>query len=372
MAVHSSLLTVAQIGCGLTPGPFLTFLTDLSAALHSRSTESQIINVDLEEKGGSVPLGLARHQTVLTKRKGLDWSFITRLSNRLKKNGVRLVHMHNLEAATEVTIAARLAGAKIVLSHHIQSETALPRLIWMLQSEVVATSAYSQKYLESHHKVSSSKVQLIYHGVNLGDYDLNTLRQQRDALRAEWGVGPETLVLGALGPLHQGEDVNSFIQAFARLKQKELDAVAVIAGEGPMDQVLRQLSKDLGVQDSVRFLGPRTDIPAVLSAMDVLVVTAGRYARPLTIMQAMAAGKPVIVTKVGANPEIIEERKTGYLIPCGFPDRLETAVMRLKAIDTLVSDLGLAARARAEALFSMERVADEYRAMYARVLNNRI
>jgi glycosyltransferase involved in cell wall biosynthesis len=131
---------------------------------------------------------------------------------------------------------------------------------------------------------------------------------------------------------------------------------------------LQKKIEEFGLQGVVKMTGYRKDLPRLMKFFDVFVLSSFSEGVPLTLLEAMAASKPVVATKVGGNPEVIENGKTGSLVPCGFPERIEVAVMKIYINKNLGPQLAEAGRRRAEEIFSLQKITQAYMDLYNKAL----
>ncbi len=158
------------------------------------------------------------------------------------------------------------------------------------------------------------------------------------------------------------------LDAAARLAAKYSNVEFLLAGDGPLRPELESMAKSLGIERQVRFLGDRSDIPAVLASMDISVLTSHSESLSNAILESMAAGLPVVATRVGGNPDLVHEGETGFLIPPGDAASLAEAIERLLAAPELRREFGRKAKAFALENFSLTRVRDQYERLYTALL----
>ena len=142
----------------------------------------------------------------------------------------------------------------------------------------------------------------------------------------------------------------------------------MLVGEGPEEGMIRGLVRALGLEEHVRLLGLRTDVARLLPAADLFLLTSVTEGIPVTVIEAMAAGLPVVGTRVGGMGEVVDEGTTGLLAPPGDDAALAEAVLRLAGDPDLRARLGRQGRARAEALFSEDRMHAGYLRLYEEML----
>jgi glycosyltransferase involved in cell wall biosynthesis len=141
--------------------------------------------------------------------------------------------------------------------------------------------------------------------------------------------------------------------------------MGLVVGAGPEFRRLKTLAGDDGL---VRMLGKRLDVPDILNAADAVCLSSAAEGSPMVLLEAMAAGKPIIATNVGGIPEAVENEKTGVLVPVGDCDAFAAALLRLASNPALAARLGLAGRERQRSRFSVERMVAQYAEVFEEIL----
>jgi glycosyltransferase involved in cell wall biosynthesis len=190
-------------------------------------------------------------------------------------------------------------------------------------------------------------------------------RPRDERLRRELGAVPGRPLVLLLARLEHQKGIDVLLQAAV-----DVDASFAVAGDGAERAELERRAVELGVADRVRFLGRRTDVPDLLAAADVFALPSRYEGTSLALLEAMAAGKPVVATAIGGNDEIVEDGRTGVLVPVEDPRALAQALRRLAADDTESARLGAAARARVSERFSWAAVAARVGAIYEQVIRD--
>jgi glycosyltransferase involved in cell wall biosynthesis len=149
--------------------------------------------------------------------------------------------------------------------------------------------------------------------------------------------------------------------------RKVPEAIFVIAGDGPLRSKLERFAADEGIASKTRFLGIRDDVPVVLAALDVFALTSLWEGLPLTVMEAMAAAKPVVATAVNGVPELVEDGVTGFLAPPQGVEQLAVHVTRLLKDSALAEQMGRAGRQRIETRFTVEHMVTQLADLYRRL-----
>jgi glycosyltransferase involved in cell wall biosynthesis len=222
------------------------------------------------------------------------------------------------------------------------------------------TAAFARKRRE----VDERKLLVIPNGIELGRF--HPVPEGRDRIRGELGIAGDAWVIGTVGRVAVEKNHALLVDAAAPLLGP--GTRLVIAGDGALLAALREQVTRLGVADFVHLLGARRDVPDVLNAFDTFVLSSDTEGLPLVVPEAMATGLPVISTRVGGVPSVLDEGQTGFLVPPRDTQALRDRVAQLRADPAGSRALGDRARAAAIARFSAERMQREYLDLYARVL----
>jgi glycosyltransferase involved in cell wall biosynthesis len=196
---------------------------------------------------------------------------------------------------------------------------------------------------------------------------------ERERTRAALGVAPGAPLILTVANLRPPKGLDVLARTAERLHDTNAPWVWLIAGEGPLAMSLAAELAERGLAERVRLLGFRRDVPALLAACDVFCLTSNREGVPISILEAMAAGKPVVATDVGGVGELVVESgtpdvaaacETGLLAPAGDDRRLALALAALIADPARRAAMGSSGRARARASFTRERAAAAIAAVY--------
>jgi glycosyltransferase involved in cell wall biosynthesis len=263
--------------------------------------------------------------------------------------------------------AARLGGVPIVIAsrrslgvfkankpHYL----ALERFANSMTDLVIANSDAVRRDVMREEKLPTKKVVVIHNGVQIDRSDMSRLN------RASIGVDPESALVGVLANLihYKGHDV--FLSAWQVVVQRFPEAVALLIGEGDARRDLERQIRDLGLDRSVRLLGSRDDARALLNLVDLVVHPSQQEGFSNAILEAMAAGKAVVATNVGGNPEAVLDGITGLLVPPGDSAALAAAVVQLLEDSVLREAFGTAGRDRVVENFTVRRMVERYETIY--------
>jgi glycosyltransferase involved in cell wall biosynthesis len=190
----------------------------------------------------------------------------------------------------------------------------------------------------------------------------------REQWRAREGFTPESLLLACVAGLRPEKNHRLLLEAFAQTSAQRPGAHLLLAGGG--DQTaLQKLTGDLGIASSVHFLGVRTDIPDLLAASDLFVLASHYEGNPLCIMEAMAAGLPVVAPRVGGIPELVTHGVEGFLVDTSEPTGLSKAIEALLADKLRRIQMGAASAERALKKFDVTHMIAGYESLYNAALN---
>lgn len=188
-------------------------------------------------------------------------------------------------------------------------------------------------------------------------------------LREELGIGGDAFVWLAVGRLEEAKDYPTLFRAFSRVLGEYPRARLLVAGQGSLEVELRRLVESLGLQATVRFLGLRRDVPALMNAADAFVMSSAWEGMPMVLLEAHAAGLPIVATNVGSIPDVVVSERTGFLVPPRDPAALAEAMRRLMGLplkDRL--KMGLEGREWVVSRYSLDVILDQWEAIYRSLL----
>jgi len=305
--------------------------------------------------------------TALRRRDGFRPQLGRAIARFAAHHGMRVVHCHHYSPFVYASIARLwLPDLRIIFTEHGRLSDAPPstkrraanRILSHAPREVVTVSSDLKQHLVAE-GFPTSKVNVIYNGIDVGPLPDAALRTR---VRRDLGIDDTTVVIGSVARLDPVKDLQNLIQAAARIRDRAALAVLVI-GDGAERAALEQSARDLGADRIVRFLGHREDARDLLAGCDLYANSSISEGISLTILEAMAAGLPVVATRVGGTPEIVDET-CGRLVPSRDPATLGETLASLAADAALRQQLGREARTRVERRFTLDRMVREYRDAY--------
>ncbi len=315
----------------------------------------------------------------LRKRRGFDWRLIWRLARLFRRESVDVVHSHNWATFLYAVLAARLARVPVIIhgEHGLEEQArrplraALKRWLAGSVTQFTAVSADLARALVRDWRVAPSRVTTITNGVNLDAFGRH---HDNDRLREAAAFPPEARIILNIGGIRPIKDHATLIRAVARvsaaLPQTRLLLVGSDYGNG-MQPALERLIDSLGIRGAVIFAGVRHDIPQLMALSHVYANTSLFEGMSNTILEAMAAGKPVVATTVGGNPELVQNGATGFLAPPGDHERLGEQLTALLADPALCARFGEAGRRRAEQRHSLSGMVQRYADLYQETIARR-
>jgi glycosyltransferase involved in cell wall biosynthesis len=323
---------------------------------------------ELREEG--FPVWLLRRQP------GVDWRCSWRLAKLLRREQVDLLHAHQYTPFFYGMTARVLCRRPPVLfTEHGRWYPDSPRrkrilanrLLLERRDRIVGVGQSVRQALIDNEGFPCERVELIYNGVDMASFA--KARPGRAAVRSELGVHGDDVLILQVARLDPLKDHATAIRTLARVVQQGVRASLVLVGEGPEEPKIHEIVSQQKLERHVRFLGLRTDIARLLSAADLVLLSSVSEGIPLTLIEAMAIGLPVVATRVGGVQEVVEEGKTGLLAPRGDDAALAQSVLQLAQDSALREHMGEIGRQRARALFSDDQMHDRYYQLYREMLD---
>ncbi|MDZ7268859.1 MAG: glycosyltransferase [candidate division KSB1 bacterium] len=267
----------------------------------------------------------------LQKKAGIDPGLLGRLQQLLRSHRVTVLHAHVFTANFWGRLAALLAGVPVRISHEHSTFTVddrlrrgIERVLAPHTSRIVAVSEQLRRRLLAECCLPAEKVVTIHNGLRL---PLVTNRQRQNELVAEFGLERFSPLLGAVGRLEVRKNFPLLLQAMTRVRQEFPRAGLLLVGAGPEAEPLQQQAARLGLREHVIFAGQRRQAHELLPLLTVFCLPSQTEGISMALLEAMAAGVPVVATAVGGNPEIIPQPRYGLLVPAGDHQALATALL---------------------------------------------
>ena len=305
------------------------------------------------------------------KRRGPDLRALVRVRLALRQSPREVLHTHNVTAHYYAVAAAFGLGFRTVLNTRhgmggfdpAKRSERLYRCTMPGTDSVVAVSNTLEEVFHRGGVRPRSALLSIPNGLQVERFPPGNA-DARARLVRELGLEPGTRLLGTVGRLHPVKNQALLVRAFARLCPRSRPSALVMVGDGALRDELVGLAEQEGVAGKVRFLGDRNDVPRLLQGLDIFVLPSLTEGYSVALLEACAAGLPIVATRVGGNGEIVRHGFNGLLVPSGDVEALATALSTLLADEGARRSLGAAGRRWILDCGSMAAMASRYARVY--------
>jgi len=271
-------------------------------------------------------------------------------------------------------LAAYLAGVPVIAS--ALHSTGLPdhvewlnRIIAPLTDAFIAVAQPHAEFLVAKEGCPRNRTWVIPNGI---DADRFSPRLPDPKLRQELGLPPDASVIAIVAALRPEKNHELFLRMAAMIHRRFADTHFLIVGDGPRRKMLEDLTAQLGLQQVVHFLGTRDDIPEILACTDIVVLSSHMEANPLSLLEAMACGKPVVATRVGSVPTNVLDGLTGFLVPPGDVSAMADRCGLLLSSPQLRQEMGRAGRQHILTRASLEVTIKGYEELIRRLYHRKV
>lgn len=311
------------------------------------------------------------------KREGNDWRMIQKFVKLIKASQPDIVHTRNWGSIDGI-LAARIAGIPgVIHGEHgwnmddpyglLLRRRIARRILFLGVDRFVAVSKDIRQWLHKTLCVRSSKIKTIINGVDTEKF----FPMPKTDLRAEYEF-EGSIVIGIVSRLDPIKRHDLLFQAFSKLDHKKYKLKLVVIGRGSENSKLQELAKKLPYSERIKFWGECEEVAKLYRLIDIFVLPSENEGISNTILEAMASGLPVIATKVGGNPELVQHEHTGLLIPPNDCDELVNALnFYIEKTPEMRKVHGSNARERAVSKFSLDRMIKQYETLYKSLYFNR-
>jgi len=304
---------------------------------------------------------------------------IYRFAQIVRQYRPHIVHSRNW-GAIEAVFAARFAGAPVVVhsehGYELDVLKGLPlrrrllrRAAYATADAVFTVSLELRDYHARQAGVSPARIDVLANGVDSERFSPRP--EKKLACRVGLGLPENSLIIGTVGRLVPIKAQSLLLQAAKELLNRGFDLCVALAGDGSEFERLRSLASSLSLTGRVHFLGALRNVEDFLKALDVFVLPSVSEGMSNTLLEAMSSGLPVVATRVGGNPELIEDKVSGRLFQVGDVAELAEHLSSLAGDAELRGRLGASARAQILAEFSLGTMLDRYRDLYRRLAARR-
>lgn len=306
-----------------------------------------------------------------------------KLAKIIKAEKINVVHSHTPLPGTNISrIAATLAGVPVITHAHslgqaLNSNLAIKKYQLMLDwatsrffCDRIIAVAEAVKTATVQRGSPPSKIEVIYNGIALTN---NRSARSPEEVRKEFNLTENQKLVGQVGYFCRNKGQHVLIKAACSAIKDFPDAIFMIVGadlqeSGKYKKKLENLARELGVEKNIIFTGYRSDVRDLMSAFDAFVLPSFAEGLPVTILEAMAARKPVITTSVGGNAEIVVHEETGMIVPAGDHQQLSEAILHLLHNPEKAALMGQKGYERVQAYFSLEQMVERTFQVYKEVM----
>jgi glycosyltransferase involved in cell wall biosynthesis len=288
----------------------------------------------------------------------------------IKTRGIDLVHSHGYKTNLYGYAAVRSFGTPIVATCHLWFPWSFPlwaysvldRRLLRRFPRVIAVSEGVSRTLQ-HSGIPPHQITLIDNGIDLSHFE-GAVATLPERLKSD-----SRPIVGTVGRLAEQKGLEHLLRAAQSVLARFPEALFVLVGEGPLRSSLETQTRQLGIERNVIFAGQRNDMPGVYASFDVFVLASLDEGMPMAMLEAMAAARPVVATRVGAVPRLVLPEQTGLLVDSGDPAGLAEAIERLLGDPPFRRELGVRARGHVAQFFSADVMAGKYVALYKKLLH---
>lgn len=314
-------------------------------------------------------------------RPAWDLAGLFRLHNFLRREPYRIVHTHTSKAGFVGRLAAWLADVPVIVhtahgfAFHERSPilarffySNLERIASQCCDRIVSVSQFHRRWALELGICDPPHILTIPNGV------AHAARNPEIApaeIRRRWGVRDDDFFILSMARLASDKGLEYLIEAAANLPRMKRRYRVVVAGDGPVRARLERLARNLGVAERVVFLGYREDVGDLLAACDLVVLPSLREGLSMALLEAMAAGKPIIATSIGSHMELASQAEMARLVPPADPRALCEAILGFARDPALMARYGTTARALFESSYTEDRMLNSYKQLYFDLLERK-
>jgi glycosyltransferase involved in cell wall biosynthesis len=316
-----------------------------------------------------------------------DFVATLRLARLIRKERPDILHTHTAKAGTVGRVAALLAGRRgppiVVHTFHghvlrgyfgpLRSRffRLLERWLAARTTALIAVSPQVRDDLVALGVAPRERFVVIRLGIELRER-VAAEQNGREESRRYLGIGPDRFAVGWIGRMTAVKRTDDVLVAFKRLRDEGVDAVLCMVGDGPDRPHLERRAHELGVVRDTLFLGYQEAVAPFYAAFDALVLPSSNEGTPVSAIEALAAGRPVVATRVGGVPDVVVEGEDGFLVEPGATDDLADRLAQLARDPQLRERMGEAGRQRVLRRYAVDRLVDDVDRLYRELLSEEV
>jgi L-malate glycosyltransferase len=287
------------------------------------------------------------------------------LQRVIRRERIDIVHANMGAAAEAASYACPRAGIPWLMTVHMPFGQDPREQRYGLAERLICISDFVRGLVQSQSDVPSEKLLTIHGGIDLVKFSLRGVGLD---MRRQWGVPQDAFLIGIVARLHSSNDKGHLdLLRMLAMRPQAVSWHLAIIGSGKAQKGLEMMTRSLGIADRVHFAGHILDVPSALEAVDAVALPSYAETLGLSLAEAMAMSKPVVAYDVGGIPEVVEDGRTGFLVPAGDIDGLAEKLDAICCDPDLARQLGQRARERVEECFDIERMVDGVEEVYREV-----
>ncbi len=303
---------------------------------------------------------------IYDKKFSFDFSLVARVARLMKEQEIEILQTTLFYADVIGAYAAYLAKVPVVVSWEPVTGPFAFRHYWSYKlamqkiDRVVAVSEDIRQRVIRERKLIPEKVMTIHYGVDLEKF----APEDQSLIRSDIGVSDDHLVLGTVARFDHPKGHKYLIDAAPTIVQQFPNVRFILVGDGPLRQEIEQQIQQLGLRDHFVLLGFRRDVKQLLGMFDLFILPSLSEGLPNAVLEAMACSNPVVATAVNGVVEVVEDGKTGFLVPPADPDRMASAVIKMLGSPENMKAMGKQGRERVASHFSVEQQVSKFEELY--------
>lgn len=304
------------------------------------------------------------------RKPGIDTSLPRKIANICRENKIDVIHCHQYTPYFYGCLSRiYFSRPKLIFTEHgrhypdivSKKRQVINQFLNLLTNVIVGVSQFPVESLVAKEKLPRKKMQVIYNGIDVNR--LKTRRAKQEMMR-ELNIENDDKIIGFVGRIHPIKDPIMLLRAFCEVHKSCPKAKLIFVGDGEMMQECQNFVSQNNVEENVVFLGLRRDVLDIVQVFDVLVLSSLSEATSITLLEAMASGVAAACTKVGGNPEIVDDEITGLLSQRGNHQELAKHILRILTEENLKEKMGKAAQEKVQKHFTMQTMVANYSQLY--------
>ena len=383
------LRVIARVNMG---GPAL-HVAYLTAGLRERGYDTTLVAGSLARGEDSMEFVADELGVEVERLPGLrrdispirDVIAVQRLAEVIRRERPDILHTHTAKAGAVGRMAALLAGdaRPPIVVHTFHGHVLrgyfgpvrtfafrlLERLLARTTTALVAVSPEVRDDLVALGVAPREKFTVVRLGIELEDRVAGV--DGRDETRRVLGIATDRFTVGWIGRMTGVKRTGDVLLAFKQLQDRGVDATLCLVGDGPERDQVERRAHDLGIMRNTLFLGYQEDVAPFYAAFDAMILPSGNEGTPVSAIESLAAGRPVVATRVGGVPDVVRDGEDGFLVDRGAVDQLVDALARLAADPDLRARMGEAGRSRVLPRYAVQRLVDDVDRLYRSLLADR-